>query len=224
MTLSFPRTFPVSPSGIITRCNFDYTPVGGFSRALSGQIAFQETVGGTLWELSMTTMGLNSDDFDLWHAWVLSLKRGDTFKGFDPRANRNYPLAYGPGVLSMTRAGGGAFDGTASITAAGGEVISIGSPLFLPANYIVTVGDYISFAWLGGQYLVKALETKLANGSGVLANLSVGPWLRTGGTVPVTASLVDPYCLMKLKPGSWSGERPAGLYGPVSFEAIQTLA
>lgn len=225
MTLTFPRTFPVAPSGLVTRCTFDVTPIGGFSRAASGQIAFQQTVGGALWELSLTTMGLNSADYDLWHSFILSLKTGGTFKGFDPRLNRNYPLAYGTAAVGMARAGGGTFDGTASITAAGGEVISLGSPLFLPANFIVTVGDYISFAWLGGQYIVKAMETKVADGSGVLANLSVSPWLRSGGTVPVTASLVDPYCLMKIKPGSWQGDRQGGYFGgPVAFDAIQTLA
>src|SRR5262249_30778997 len=113
----------------------------------------------------------------------------------------------------------GGFDGTCNVTAAGGEQISLGN---LPAGYVPTGGDfYISFPWLGGRILVKALETVTGNRSGIISNLTVAPWLRASGAVPATATVIKAWCEMTIKPGTWSGD--GHFYTPVSFEAIQKL-
>lgn len=211
MTISYPRDFPEADV-VATQCRFDYATLGEQSRTAGGAITFQERMGGSLWELEVTTKRLNETKYGEWHAWWLSLRGGSgsrSFKGRDPR--RCWPLAYGPGVLSL-------FDGNCTVTAVAGETISLGG---LPANYKMSVGDYVSFAWLGGRALVKALEPMTANGSGVIASVTVGPWQRTGGTLPAAATVVKPWCLMRPKPGSWSGSRQG--FEPVSFEAIQTL-
>jgi len=216
MAIAYPRDFP-DADVIATRCSFDYATLGEMSRTAGGAITFQERMGGSLWQLSMTTKPLNETEYGKWHAWFLSLRGGaQSFAGRDPR--RCWPLAYGPGVLLLMRAGGGAFDGTCNVTAVGGNTITLGN---LPASYKVSVGDYISFPWLGGRALVKALEPITANASGVTAAITVGPWLRTPGTVPIVGTLVKAYCLMRPLPGSWQGER--ALNEPVSFQAIQTL-
>lgn len=217
MTITYPRDFPEADV-VAQQCTFDYAPLGELSRTAGGAVTFQERMGGSLWELALTTTPLNETNYGKWHAWFLSLRGGSglrAFKGRDPR--RCWPIAYGPAVLSLPF-GGGLFTGNCTVTAVAGETIALGS---LPAGYQMKVGDYVSFDWLGGRALVKALEDATANGSGVIASVTVGPWQRTGGTVPASATVVKAWCLMRPKPGSWNGAR-AG-FAPVSFEAIQTL-
>ena len=214
MTISYPRDFPEADVKAV-QCNFDYAPLGEISRTAAGAVTFQERMGGSLWQLSLTTVPLNETNYGKWHAWFLSLRGGSgsrSFYGRDPR--RCYPIAYGA-ALSTTFPG---FTGACTVTAVTGETIALGG---LPAGYQMRVGDYVSFNWLGGRALVKALEDATANGSGVISSVTVGPWQRTGGIVPATATVVKAWCLMRPVPGSWRGER-AGL-APVSFDAIQTL-
>jgi len=214
MTITYPRDFPEADV-VAMRCNFDYAPLGEISRTAAGAITFQERMGGALWQLSMTTKPLNETNYGKWHAWWLSLRGGSygrSFRGRDPR--RCYPIAYGASVLTIFPG----FTGACTVTAVAGDTISLAS---LPAGYQMRVGDYVSFDWLGGRALVKVLDDATANGSGVIAPVMVGPWQRTGGTLPASATVVKAWCLMKPVPGSWSGAR-AG-FEPVSFEAIQTL-
>lgn len=217
MTITYPRDFPVAEV-VAASCSFDYTTLGSLSRTAAGAITFQERMGGSLWELAMTTKPLNETDYSKWHAWFLSLRGGaESFKAYDPR--RCYPLAYGPAVFNLIRASNGLpFDGTCNVVAVTGSTIQLAD---LPDSYVLSVGDYISFPWLGGRALVKALEPSSSGSGGVAIPFAVGPWLRTGGTLPVVASLVRAYCLMRPKPGSWRGERSG--FEPISFEAIQTL-
>lgn len=216
MAITYPVDFP-EPDVKATRCNFDYATLGEMSRTAAGAITFQERIGGSLWELSLTTKPLNETDYGKWHAWYLSLRGGrQSFMGRDPR--RCWPLAYGPGVMDLIRVGGGAFDGTCNVTAVGGDTITLAN---LPIAYKVSLGDYVSFDWLGGRALVKVLEPITATASGIAGPITVGPWQRTGGALPVVATLVKAWCLMRPKPGSWQGARVG--FDPVSFDAIQTL-
>lgn len=215
MTISYPRDFPDADI-VATECRFDYAPLGEMSRTAAGAITFQERMGGSLWELALTTKPLNETDYGRWHAWFLSLRGGaQSFKGRDPR--RCWPIAYGPGVLSLTRFSGSPFDGTCDVVSVDGATISLAN---LPASYQIREGDYVSFAWLGGRALVKALENVTGNSIGQLT-VTVGPWQRIGGTTPAAATVVKAWCLMRPKPGSWSGSRRG--FEPISFEAIQTL-
>jgi len=216
MAISYPRDLP-SPLDT-ARSRFHCPELGDLSRSAGGAVAFHEQVGGSLWDALFVTPPVNQVNFAVWHAFWLSIV-GKTFKGYDP--SQPYPLYYGAGVLNLTAFGGGSFDGTCRVTAAGGGTISLDH---LPANYHLSLGDYISFPWFGKQRLVKALESVVGNGSGVLSNLAVAPWMFAGGSVPATAVLVKAWCLMVPKPGTWSAERSTAPGEPVSFEAIQTLA
>lgn len=216
MAISYPREFPDEPFQAM-RCSFDREPLGATSRSANGHIAFQEFVGGGLWRAHYETKPLNETNYGRWHAWKLSLRGNYTFKAYDPR--RCYPIAYGASLLDLTRAAGGAFNGTVDVTAAGGETISMSG---FPAAFTITAGDYISFLWLGGRHVLKFLETVNADGSGIITGITVDPWLRAGGTVPVTGTLIRPWCEMKIVPGTWAGER--SILDPVSFDAIQHLA
>lgn len=220
MAITYPREFPDVPFEP-PRCRFDREPTGALSRSASGRLAFQEFVGGGLWEAMYQSKPLNETNYGRWHAWKLSMRgAGRTFKGYDPR--RCWPIEYGPSILTMTRFGGGTFDGTVTVSLVAGETIKLGDgALKLPPSFILRAGDYISFPWLGGQHVVKVLEDNQGNSSGVMTLVTVDPWLRTGGTEPATGTLVRPWCAMKIKPGSWSGDR--SVFDPISFEAIQHL-
>lgn len=214
MTITYPRDFPEADV-IATQCRFDYAPLGEISRTAAGAVTFQERMGGSLWELAITTRPLNETNYGIWHSWFLSLRGGSgnrSFRGRDPR--RCWPIAYGS-KLSTVFPG---FTGACTVTAVTGETIAVGG---LPVGYQMKVGDYVSFDWLGGRALVKALEDATANGSGAIASVAVGPWQRTGGTLPALGTVVKAWCLMRPKPGTWQGGRT--LRDPVSFEAIQTL-
>jgi hypothetical protein len=215
MAITYPRDLPTQllrPP----RFELDYTPLGDTSRTAGGEVNFQEKIGGTLWALALTTKPLGERDYSAVHAWYQSFRGGAySFKAYDVR--RCWPLAYGPAVLALTRFGGGAFDGTCSVTAAGGSAVSLSS---LPANYQITTGDYLSFPWRGRQQLVKFLQSVNANGAGVVSGVEIGPWLLAGGAVPATATLVRAWLLMRPINGSWKGGRSS--LDAVSFEAVES--
>jgi hypothetical protein len=215
--ITYPRDMLAPLS--VEKTRFVGEPLGAFSRTQGGRVAFQHSVGGSLWQATFVSNDMSIADYEKWYAFYLSVI-GETFKAFDP-AHR-YPLAYSEGgvlALPPTRAAGGAFDGTATVTAAGGRLLSLSG---LPNGYQVKTGDYVSFAWLGGQNIVKALADVAATSGGIITDLPIRPWLRAGGTVPVTAQIGNPYCLMTALPGTFQGDRN-GLYAPCSFDAIQYL-
>ena len=217
MAITYPRVFPDEPFEPM-QCVFDREPLGALSRSAIGRVAFQEFVGGGLWQAHYETKALSERDYGRWHAWKLSLRGNFTFRGYDPR--RCYPIAYGLRLFDLTRAvGGAAFDGTVTVTAAGGGTVSLSG---LPNAFSITEGDYVSFQWLGGRHIVKFLEAVNATSGGLITAIAVDPWLRAGGTVPTAGTLIRPWCEMKLIPGSWSAER--SVLDPVSFDAIQHLA
>lgn len=202
MALSYPLDFPDQPFAA-ARCRFHFETFGTMSRSQGGEVTFQEHIGGSLWEAVYTTKPLNEASFGKWHAFVLGLRGNGTFKGYDPR--RCYPIAYGS-TTPVT---------APTVTAAGGNSVSLSG---LTSGFKITAGDMLSFPWRGTQALVKFLETVTASGS---ATIETAPTLIGGGTVPVTGTLVKPWCLMKIKPGSWQGDRT--IKDAVTFEGIQTM-
>ncbi len=83
------------------------------------------------------------------------------------------PQAYNT-LTGMTKAGGGAFIGTGdvdSVTNAYARQIS-----GLPANFVFTAGDYISFMKSGRYSLHRLVEDVTANGSGVVT-VTVEPYI-----------------------------------------------
>jgi hypothetical protein len=205
MALTYPLEFPDQPFAA-QRCRFSYETFGAMSRTQGGTITFQEFIGGSLWEAFYQTKPLNERNYGRWHAFVLGLRGNRSFKAYDPR--RCQPIAYTAATLPSF---------TPNVTAAGGNSISVSG---FPAGFIITAGDYISFPWRNAQALVKFLEGATIGGGGT-GIFEVGPTLLAGGTVPVAATVVRPWCYMKYKPGSLQPER--SLLDPISFEAIQTM-
>jgi hypothetical protein len=200
MALSFPRSMP---SAGVSDETFEILRVDHLSPEASGLLG-SISAGFPLWmgEWALPTTG--QDRADEWRAWI-SAQRGSSRLFYGCETARPVPLAYqNSNMLALSRAGGGAFDGTATSWSVNGtrDVLTVNG---LPAGFIFTWGDYAGFKWTTSSQprrtLGRAVEGAIANGSGV-AVLTIEPPLP--GFVPGGAVLNfdRPDCLMKLVPSA----------------------
>lgn len=198
--ISFPRDMPAT--GVARqvfepqRVDYGSPENGGRNGAMAA--------GFPLWLAEWTLgQGMGPALSDEWRGWLASLRgAGRQFYGRD--VGRPYPKAYLTGFGGMTRAGGGAFDGSTltwsqTIGSDGQALLDLTG---LPAALQLGVGDYVGFRWeTEGQprrALVRALEAQAATGGGAINDLSVEP--PATAVVPPTAVayLNNPVCLMRL--------------------------
>lgn len=199
MTLTFPRAMPAIGVGRqvfeIQRDDYQSPETGGRVGAITAGLP--RWMGQ--WTLASALKDVQSDE---WRAFISSLKGGQrSFLGRD--YERPYPRLYKTGFGGLTRAGGGAFDGSAtswsqSVASDGQATLTLGG---LPAGMTLSIGDYVGFRWTTGgvarRALVRLLEAATADGSGSAAcNVEPAvPNLVPGGAV---ARLDSPECVMKL--------------------------
>jgi hypothetical protein len=214
MAITYPRAFP-------SIARFAQTPAFTLLEGLAvnrtggGEIEAME-LADPVWTAKYQTVAVAEANRAAWTAWRASLRGGRTFLGWDP--GRPWPLAYGAPVLNLTRAGGGAFDGTAKVTAATAQGFTLAT---LPANYQVSVGDRVSLVRPNSQRsLHEVLEAAPANGSGVVT-VTVEPTVPADVVINSTAvQLVRPTCVFVLLSDTF--QAPTGLLPqPVSFDAVQ---
>lgn len=201
MALTFPRAMPsAGPAQQVfepQRPNFETAEAGG---ALFGIAAGVKRWRGE-WTLGRALSGTLSDE---WRAFIGSLD-GAARAFLGREFGRTFPRLYPNGFTGLTRAGGGAFDGSLTswsqtITADSQALMTLNG---LPAGFQVSIGDLIDFRWTtlstARRHLVRAQEAATANGSGVIANLTVDPPIHVL-VVPVdaVAHLDDPACVMRL--------------------------
>lgn len=170
------------------------------------------------------------NEVGLWRGFRDSLRGGSRFfLGYDPFGS--YPSAYMPaGWGSLTRAGGGAFTGTATLTSiansglpgVGRDVVSIGT---LPIALSLIAGDYLSLSQSGIVSLHRILDQSAvaANGSGV-ATVWVEPEIPANFTTSAAVNLLNASAKFRLSdfalPVQASGRnRP----GQATFTALSTL-
>lgn len=159
------------------------------------------SVGWPLWEMRLALANTDSDETDVWRAWVPSL-RGSQRLFFGRDLTRPYPKAYRGGFGGMTRAAGGAFDGSASSWSVNPDrdVITLSG---LPASFILSEPDYIGFKWVTGgearRALVRCVETISGSAGGVLT-ITVEPAVPLVVPGSAIAYLNEPDCLMRLRP------------------------
>lgn len=218
MTITFPRSFPFTGDRLFQQGDLSLRR-GIAQNQVGGGIQTIE-LADPLWIGTYQTPPLIASKRAQWQAWNLSLREGQNlFFGYHPL--RQYPLAYGSKVLTLTRAGAGAFDGTATLASVTTNGIVISN---LPANYVATIGDLISIPMTGsGRSLHMVLEAATASPSGNLS-VNVEPFIRTTGVNigSATVQMVRASCLMAIKPGSFTSPDGAGPQ-PVSFQASQSL-
>lgn len=218
MAISYPRSFPANAQ--FDSVDFKLGDLSVQNTLESGAVQTME-MGPSLWTATFSTIDLQMRDRQIWQAWELTLRGGRTFLAFDPE--KVHPAAYGADVLGLTRAGGGAFDGTATLTSVTATTVTVSA---LPAAYQAKAGDMLSFPWNSSHALHMVAEDATADGSGA-ATFKVVPPVQTspapsGGA---TVRLVQPVCVMKIKPGTFSAPaRPANAPQPVSFECVQDIS
>jgi hypothetical protein len=116
--------------------------------------------GFPLWQASYSLDPiLDVDESDAVRAFVSQL-RGATRRFLARDISRPYPKAHCAGFAGMTRAGGGAFDGTAddwseTITADGDSEVTLEN---LPAGLALGQGDYIGFTREATEDSVAGLD------------------------------------------------------------------
>lgn len=218
MAIAYPRPM----LDWIARASFDPGYLAA-SQPERGGRANSVLLGDATWRASFATLRLTPSRLGAARAWISSLQNGvKTFYGRDPA--RLYPLAYPTGFAGLERAGGGAFDGTATSWSidATRSIVTING---LPASFPLAPGDMIGWSWsTTKRALARSLEAVVANGSGV-AVVAVEPYLSTVVSGSAVLTLARPECVMKLVPGSYRDAEAEGPDGRafISFSAIQHL-
>lgn len=218
MAITYPRQFPTG---------LDCFVLGHFF--LAPRDAVNETRGGAIlsmefadahWEAVYETQPFKRVERAVWQAWWASLRSHFPFLAYDPE--KRFPLNYGKAVLELPRAGGGAFDGTALVTAATATTISLS---LLPANFVVLVGDHISLALSDGRRGLHQVLEQVTGSAGGAVTVTVEPRVRTAQVVggSTVANMVKPLCEMFIKPGTFAAPMNLIERTPVSFEAVQRL-
>lgn len=151
-------------------------------------------------------------------AFMMDIEAGETFRAFD--TTRPRPLEYLKGPLAGTRAGGGAFDGTATITARTDSSLTVSG---LPANFQFRAGDYVEVSKSATLVSLHRIRADVqANLSGIVT-LSIRMNLDAGVfTLPLTANFEKPAFLAQIDGGSWSISRQKTARG-IAFSATEVF-
>jgi hypothetical protein len=200
MALTFPLVMPADFAAAeafeISRVDFDAPTVGAGN---GGGAVGGVTLGFPIWTARWTiARAIRRETTDQ----LLSMR--DALRGrqrlFRARPqDRPFPWRYPNGFTGLSRAGGGAFDGTAAWSLnADRDVLSLTT---LPAGLILSAHDYGMFRWETGgaprRALVRMVETVTANGSGALS-ITVEPGVPTRVPSGAVFDLVRPETLMRL--------------------------
>ena len=201
---TYPLEMPAAGPGAMT---FELKRVDFLSPQASARVS-GVSAGFPLWSARYDLGGsIGRIRSDAWRAFVDLLDGpGRYFLGRDYQ--RPFPLAYlQDGFAGLTRAGGGAFNGSATdwsqaITADNQPLLELQG---LPAGLVLSVGDYVGFRWLAGgedrRHLVRLAASAVASAAGVASNLEFRPAVHSVVPADAIAHLDRPACLMKLVPG-----------------------
>lgn len=141
-----PLSMPELPSGI-ARVQFEPERVDYAAPEAGGRQGGVQA-GWPLWLATFELDKVDPESGDLWRGFIARLRgRQRLFLASDP--TRLYPAATPRGFAGMVRAGGGAFDGSASawaqnIDADGNADIGLTG---LPEGLVLSIGDFIGFKW-----------------------------------------------------------------------------
>ncbi len=196
MALTFPRPMPlIGPSSQY----FEIERVDAMSPVADGRIE-GVTLGAPRWHgrwtLSDKLMRAQSDE---WRAFVGSL-RGQQRSFLARDYDRPWPLSTPNGFAGLVRAGGGAFDGSATSWSvnADRDVATLSGQ---PAGLVLGMMDQVMWRWTTGgvqrRSLHRIIEGGVATGSGVVA-VTLDPPVPTLVPGSAIADLDRPNCVMKL--------------------------
>lgn len=201
-------------------------PVGIFNqyliRTLQFQLIYRQTYsrngdnkitaidrGYPVWAGSFESVPLSIDDcIDL--ESLLNSLQGMTQMFLARDTRREYPRAYSDGV----------FTDAASVLAVGGDGITL-SLTGLPANFVISRGDYFRMLISGRQFLLQAAEAITADGSGVTGLFQTTPNPPASLLAGQGVTFKLPQIRMRLEPGSISFQDNQNATGTVSFSGVQ---
>lgn len=194
------------PNRSVSRQHFELQRLDYMAAEASGRVAGVQA-GFPLWAGTWTLAEMRPEKSDEWRAFMSQL-RGATrrFLGCDQK--RTFPKLYATGFAGLTRAGGGAFDGTATSwsEAINGEGDSQPTLHGMPAGLELSQGDYIGFRWtateagfagLTWHAPVRVVAGAVADGSGVVT-LTSEPPIPLAVPAGAVAYLDNPKCVMAL--------------------------
>lgn len=201
-------------------CNFDPQRPRATDR-MEGRRTEGQTVGTPWWAATYKTGWLQEAEMGALDAFMMQAgDDGETFLGYD--IFRPRPILMDAKVpLSGTKAGGGTFNGTATLNSiTNSRTVVVGG---LPAGFKLSAGDYIEFrmsALLRSLHRIMAAAT--ANSSGVVT-LSIKYGLDTQHfTTAAVVNFEKAACIMQIDPGSYSGTKSWQARQP-SFSATEVF-
>lgn len=216
MALTYPRPLPAG--FYLTDLSFRIDRGQVVSRTRGGLVQASERAR-PLWSVRGTTAIRMPEQFDALLAFYDSL-RGSLNTFLMHNLGRERPIAYpGDGWAGFTRHGGGAFDGTATVTSAFAYSVTIGA---LPSQYIVSDGDMISWAWRSTRTLHRVVQGGTAvNG---VVTVQVEPDVPAGGVLPRPVQLEKAQGVFRLLDDDKREPTYRPGYGDgFAFQAIQSL-
>lgn len=212
MALTFPRTDILAGCGFAQK-SFALMLRQEYSRPAGG-VTIGKDMGPALWTVEYVTVPQQFSDMVTYEAMLRSLDGViHPFSAYDMR--RPYPLAHANGDFSDS-----------------GKIKSVGSNnkslalKNLPAGFIMSVGDYLSFTYgsnPSSRALHQVMEVVVAGGSGETGEFEVRPHLRAGASPDTAVTLKKPTALFTLQPGGLSSEVVSVVLGTVGFRAIQYI-
>ncbi|MBA5779500.1 hypothetical protein H2509_20410 [Stappia sp. F7233] len=213
MTITYPRELPVAN---IERAVFELGRDININARRGGGLQVVER-GEARWRVEVTFGVMQRPDYQKVRAWWLSLQGGmREFLLHDPAHPR--PIIYRTGFAGMTRHGGGAFDGDASVTALTPTALTISG---LPTAFDLKAGDYVGLSEGGKRGLHMITEDATA-AAGVVT-VTVEPFVRTNIFTTAAAVHFDkPKAIFIPEPNSDAFEFGIGPR-PFSFQAIQRI-
>ncbi len=178
------------------------------SERMEGRRTEGQRFGTPWWQALYTSTALTLDDFGLAEAFMMQAgDNGEVFRAYD--AGRARPILHDNAnhdPLSGTRAGGGAFDGTATL---GG--ITSSREVFvthLPAYFQFRAGDYVEFAMSESLISLHRIIEDAQAGPGGTVTLKFRYGLDTENFTPAaTVNFEKPSCLMQIDPGSYNASK-----------------
>lgn len=190
---------------------------------MEGRRTEAQRFGTPWWRATFSAPWLTPRDFGRMDAFMMMAgDSGEVFRAHDPFRPR--PIAWteanGNVPLSGTKAGGGAFNGTATITARTSTILSVTG---LPANFQFFAGDYVEVVKTTTLLSLHRIVSDVQATSGGAAELPIRHPLDVQNFVlPLTANFEKPSCLMQIDPGSYRGPKAWGSRNP-SFSAQEVF-
>jgi hypothetical protein len=228
VTITYPRIFPIT-SFIIESTSFELVPMVNVQPNLFGASLYTD-IGPALWQSHFKSREITPLQLGDVRAWLDTLQNGKTFFGYD--ALRLWPAAYPLGANAFT------WPVPASPFTCKLVTANPGLPMTvvindLPAGYVISVGDYISWSFLDTTVtpnvtrysLHRFVEGATAVAPATSITLEVRPPIRPGFWPSGTprANLASASCTMQVLPGTPSEQITSPDLCVISFDAKQVI-